>query len=95
MTGRKKTQEQIEKQRNSMFGKKHSEETKAKISLSNIGKKCSDKQRQTTSKIMQGMVICFDMEQKKSVKIPKEEYHSNKNRYKNNYSKEVRGLENK
>jgi hypothetical protein len=95
MTGRKKTQEQIEKQRNSMFGKKHSEETKVKISLSNKGKKCSDKQKQITSKIMQGMIICFDMEQKKSVKIPKEEYHSNKDRYKNNYSKEVRGLESK
>ena len=45
--------------------------------------------------MMRGMVICFDMEQKKSVKIPKEEYHSNKNKYKNNYSKEVRGLESK
>jgi hypothetical protein len=93
--GRKHSQEQNEKHRLFMIGHKHSQETKQKISLSNKGKKCSDKQKQTTSKIMQGMIICFDMEQKKSVKIPKEEYHSNKDRYKNNYSKEVRGLESK
>jgi hypothetical protein len=95
MTGRKKTQEQIEKQRKSMLGKKHSEETKAKISLSNMGKKMSKEAIEKIKLSKVGSIVCFDMEQKKSVKITKEEYHSNKNRYKNNYSKEVRGLENK
>lgn len=95
MIGRKKTPEQIEKHRTSRAGYTHSEETRKKISLANKGKKSSESQKNSVKASMTGMVICFDMEQKKTVKVTKEEYQSNKDRYKTNNSKEVRELENK
>jgi len=93
MKGRKLSDEHKVKLTNSLIGRKHSDETKQKISLSNKGKKCSNEQKEILKNNMIGMVVCFDIEQKKTVKVTKEEYHSNKNKYKTNNSKDIKELE--
>lgn len=120
---------------NPMFGKNHTEETKAKISLGGLGLKRSDETRERIStatkgennpmfgiirtenqkriareymklnnpmfneasveKIKEskkGTINCFDVVEQKFVRICANVYNLNKDRYKNNNSKEVKNF---
>lgn len=120
---------------NPMFGKKHTEETKKKISLGGIGMKRSDetrtkistankgennpmfgipkteKQKRITRERMKlnnpmfneasvekmkeskkGTINCFDVVEQKFVRIFAHTYNLNKDRYKNNNSKEAKNF---
>lgn len=92
MKGRKLSADHIEQIVANLTGRKHSEETKEKMRLKSFGRKMSDDAKEKMRSARVGNIACFDIIDKKFVRVSKDNYYSNKDRYRTNNSLEVKSI---